>query len=291
MKADRAVATRWARVAVLGSIVIGWALIAFALAAGVPPLGVAGAIIVGVGNLVLAKSLLELRTTTSSLKGSSIQTEHAVARAYTDIEELRSIDQELRRADATQDEALDRLHADATSLEERFEARVADIERVHSAESEAQSQAVAEVRSRVENVSGAHEVTRMGLTATREIANKLADRSRRALMESPRLLAAAHNEISSPLLSIAIPSYNRPAALAELLDSIAREVEGSPPGVVELCITDDTYFGPGHGGDCAGFRREPPVRLTPRPAVEHRAGTECARCRPSVPGRVHVADR
>ncbi len=253
MKADRAVATRWSRVAVLASIVVGWALIAVGLAAGIPSLGLAGAIIAGVGNLVLAKSLLELRTATSSLKASSIQTERAVATAFTDVESLRSMDEELRRADATQDEALDRLRAEATSLEKRFEARVAEIERAHSAYSEAQSQAVAEVRSQVENVTGAHEVTRMGLTATRAIADKLADRSRRALLESPRLLAAAHNDVSSPLLSIAIPSYNRPAALAELLDSIAREVQSCPPGVVELCITDDASSDPDTVETALGF--------------------------------------
>ena len=250
MKADRAVATRWSRVAVLGSIVIGWALIAFGLAAGAPPLGVAGAIIVGVGNLVLAKSLLELRTATSFLKGSSIQTDRAVARAYTDIEGLRSMDEQLRSADATQDEALDRLQANAISLEERFATLLVDIERARSADSEAQSQAVAEVRSRVEKlrshvetVSSAHEVTRMALSATRAMTNKLASRAR-INHGDPRLLAVSTNEVDSPLLSIGIPSFERPSALAELLASIEQEMEACPSGLVEVCIVDDASADP-----------------------------------------------
>ena len=47
------------------------------------------------------------------------------------------------------------------------------------------------------------------------------------------------NEVDSPLLSIGIPSFERPAALAELLASIEREVEACRRGLVEVCIVDD----------------------------------------------------
>jgi hypothetical protein len=45
--------------------------------------------------------------------------------------------------------------------------------------------------------------------------------------------------VEAPLLSIAIPSFGRPGALGELLESVAKEVAGAPAGLVEVCITDD----------------------------------------------------
>ncbi len=238
MKADRAVATRWTRVAVLGSIVIGWAMLVVGLAVGITPLGIAGAIVAGVGNLVLAKAMLELRTAASSLKGSSLRSERAVANAFADIEELRSDDEALRRADATQGEALDQLRTNAIELEERFATRIADLERSHGADRETQSRALDALRSRVEAVASAHDVTRMGLSATRAMTDKLASRGRIEPGDS-RLRAVATNEVDSPILSIGIPSFERPSALTELLASIEQEMAACPPGLVEVCIVDD----------------------------------------------------
>jgi glycosyltransferase involved in cell wall biosynthesis len=45
--------------------------------------------------------------------------------------------------------------------------------------------------------------------------------------------------VDQPILSVAIPSFNRPSSLADLLASIATEVAACPEGLIEVCITDD----------------------------------------------------
>jgi hypothetical protein len=63
----------------------------------------------------------------------------------------------------------------------------------------------------------------------------------------------ANNDVADPLLSIAIPSFNRPDKLAECLHSVEREVALHGAGVVEVCITDDASTDPDTVEDASGF--------------------------------------
>ncbi len=239
MRADRVVANRWLRISLLAGMVVGWALIAIAIASESSSLGVVGVALVGLGNLLLAKAFLELRSTTLTIGRASRHTDRVTAKALMEIEGLRAVDERLQEVDVHQEQALERLRSEAASLEERLVERVRGVERSHTTDTASQSAAMGDMHSRLEALAGAHEVTRIGLTATRAMTDKLAHQGRQALLASPRLRAAAHNQVDSPLLSIAIPSYNRPDALSELLKSIAGEVAACPSGMVELCITDD----------------------------------------------------
>ena len=59
-----------------------------------------------------------------------------------------------------------------------------------------------------------------------------------------RLSAVSRSNVASPLLSISIPSYNRPGPLGECLASIEREIRGGFEGTVEVCIMDDASSDP-----------------------------------------------
>lgn len=54
-----------------------------------------------------------------------------------------------------------------------------------------------------------------------------------------QLAGLTTTDVASPLLSIAIPSFNRSDKFAECLASVEREVLTHGEGVVEVCITDD----------------------------------------------------
>jgi glycosyltransferase involved in cell wall biosynthesis len=237
-------ANRWGRTALLAGIAVGWALLGLGIVLQSPPLGIAGSMLLGIGNLVLAKALFELRTSTRKLAGAARRTERSLSAVVTEIDRLHAAGNALREADATQERSLERLRSTAASFEEKAIERFRRAESRHTADAATQSAALNEMRDRLEAVSAAHEVTRSGLNATRALTDKLSDRARRDLIDSPRLRAAGRNEVESPLLSIAIPSYNRPDALAELLESIRREMVSCPDGLVEVCVTDDASTDP-----------------------------------------------
>jgi glycosyltransferase involved in cell wall biosynthesis len=96
-----------------------------------------------------------------------------------------------------------------------------------------------DLSAKLTNLTAAHDTTRTALAATRAMADKLAEHARSSFLGEPRLEALAATALHSPLLSIAIPSFNRPIAFKELLSSIADEVAACPPGTIEVCITDD----------------------------------------------------
>jgi glycosyltransferase involved in cell wall biosynthesis len=57
-------------------------------------------------------------------------------------------------------------------------------------------------------------------------------------------LAGIESDVVAPLLTIAIPSFNRPDELTACLDSVAREVLAHGNDAVEVCITDDASTDP-----------------------------------------------
>ena len=125
---------------------------------------------------------------------------------------------------------------------------------------------IAGVRKEVANLETAHDVTRTGLVTTRALADKLGKRNLASRIDEDRLRLGATSRVASPLLSIAIPSFNRPRALAELLASVADEVAACPDGLVELCITDDASPDPETVETALAFVEEHPfasLRIQP----------------------------
>ncbi len=97
--------------------------------------------------------------------------------------------------------------------------------------------------SDVQRLAADARTTRAGLAAQRTILDKIAVRAPTAAGPE-RLATLSRTNVVDPLLSIAIPSFNRPTALGECLQSLEVELDGLPPGVVEICITDDVSTDP-----------------------------------------------
>ena len=85
-------------------------------------------------------------------------------------------------------------------------------------------------------------IVRDALAMTRQVVDKLAVRVSPA--DVARLTAVAERAIAEPLLTVAIPSFNRPAALAECLASVERELVGRYDDIVEVCVVDDASTDP-----------------------------------------------
>lgn len=245
---------RW-RTVLLGSVIVGWAGVVIGAVTESGLLVAVGAVVLAVINLLLAKALLETSSAVrpvAALRESMARDERTLHQTAADLDGLRSRVEELAadvasqqgalersRADVgTHQAALERLRADAASIFERI-SELGRQQNEAKAGSAALAGAIDDIRAQVAGLAGAHDTTRAALAATRALSDKLAVRARGALVEDRRLQAVATTDVESPLLSIAIPSFNRPGALAELLASIVREVSTCPPGLVEVCITDD----------------------------------------------------
>jgi hypothetical protein len=108
----------------------------------------------------------------------------------------------------------------------------------------AQARSIDDLQRALHDLTAAHEATRAGLVNTRSLADRLGVRLRAGLVPESRIRAVASTNVEAPTLTIAIPSFNRPRALAELLESISEEVAACAPGLIEVCITDDASTDP-----------------------------------------------
>lgn len=238
MKVSRWLAARQGRVAILISMAVGWIGVVSGAASGREPLIALGAGIVAVTNLMIAKAVLEAKSSLDAVGRATATAEKALPSLRRGVERLgaRTGRLEARAASmegkaVSAERKIDLLRTDTTSIKDKVKA--------FNAEQALLSHEIDEVRTQVNTLDKAHEITRTGLVTTRALADKLADRTSESRIDDDRLRAAAVPQVTSPLLSIAIPSFNRPSALAELLASIAEEVATCPDGVVEVCITDD----------------------------------------------------
>ncbi|HEY6628589.1 MAG TPA: glycosyltransferase [Acidimicrobiia bacterium] len=231
MRASQWLAARRGRVALLTLMAVGWTGVVLGAAAGQEFVVALGAGVVAVANLVIAKAVLETRSSVDTLNRTAARSERSVARLKAGVDRLRARTGSLETRVASMEPRINDLRAETPAIKDKITAL--------GAESASLSGEIAEVRKEVANLETAHDVTRTGLVTTRALTDKLAKRNLAARTEEDRLRLAATPRVASPLLSIAIPSFNRPRALAELLTSIANEVAACPEGLVELCITDD----------------------------------------------------
>jgi glycosyltransferase involved in cell wall biosynthesis len=184
---------------------------------------VVGASLLGIATTLVAKLVLELRTE-SARRASREVVELVEARVSllerSDQRVRNDVDRLAEQAGLLSDEVV-RLSADAARAMSRVEQLLRDV----------QGQ-MADART-----------TRAGLASLRTILDKVAVRVPTAA-GAERLATLSRTNVVDPLLSVAIPSFNRPAALRECLQSLETELERVPSGVVEICITDDVSTDP-----------------------------------------------
>jgi len=236
------------RILLLGSLAAGWLGILLGAWLQRTALVVVGASVVGVASLILAKTLLEMNSVVRSLaavQGKVTEIRTAIDQTNADLDALSTRTDELAGAVEDSLKSIETLNSDIASI--RLESaktgdRITGLEKEHAltiAGSSSLGRSIDDLRNQLEALGAAHEATRAALTSTRALADKVATRVRGPALEQRRLLANSKTVVDSPLLSIAVPSFDRPAALNELLASLAREVASCPSGLVEVCITDD----------------------------------------------------
>jgi hypothetical protein len=223
----------------------GWLGISLGAAMQRTALVVAGAAVVGVASLILAKTLLELSSTVTALDALRVPNERAIGQANAMLEVVAMRETELAAAVEDNLRSIELLASEMAAI--RLESgkvadRLAGLVSEHAvtiAGSSALGRSIDDLRNQLGELVGAHEATRAALASTRALTDKLATRVRGPALEQRRVLANSKTSVDSPILSIAVPSYDRPAALNDLLTSLAREIAACPPGLVEVCITDD----------------------------------------------------
>jgi len=246
MKVSDLLAARSVRIALLGSATVGAGCVVIGAAIANRILLMTGVALVGLITLVLAKAVLETVSTARGipdLQRSLEAVDRTTRQTAADIEDLIARDMQLEAGLASELRSLEVLRDEITSTNAALDVQVHEYEEARSGIA-ALARTIDDLRAQTANLVGSHETTRMALKATRALTDRLADRSRNRLVDDRRLLAVASTEVESPVLSIAIPSFDRPAQLADLLASIAAEVDVCPDGLVEVCITDDASKDP-----------------------------------------------
>ncbi len=251
------IARRPARIGLLTLLVLGWSTIASGIATDLALLTISGAAAVAIANVLFAKAVLEIGSSVRSLgkvREQTATTEANLRRALIDIDGLKTRSLDLAGDIATLDGDLAASRGDQAALRASIEAvdrgvgALAEEGRRRHDLSDAGltdlARDIEEVGGKLKELAASHETTRGALSATRGITDKLAVHVRAQIADHARLLAAASTDVKRPLLSIAIPSFDRPGPLKSLLESVASEVATCPPGLVEVCITDDASSDP-----------------------------------------------
>jgi hypothetical protein len=231
MKAGQLLAGRQGRTALLISMVLGWTGVVLGAATERGALLAIGAGVVAITNLIIAKAMLEGRTSLETLNRSLTREEKSLLRLHIGVDRLVTRIGRVEGEVVSLEHQIDLLRADTPVINDRLTAL--------GAESASLAVDIADVRAQVTRLDQAHEITRTGLVTTKALADKLAERASGSRVHEDRLRSVAVSQVTSPLLSVAIPSFNRPTALAGLLAGLAEEVDTCPDGLVEVCITDD----------------------------------------------------
>jgi hypothetical protein len=197
-------------------------------------------------NLIVVKALLETRSSLTPLQALP-------RRAAAAEDRLERLDAHVDDLDLRVHDSLEGLANHQNTIEElaselpSLTGRIAHMEESEGGNQEraaAQARSIDDLQRALHDLTVAHEATRAGLVNTRSLADRLGVRLRAGLVPESRIRAVASTNVEAPTLSIAIPSFNRPRALAELLGSISEEVSACAPGLIEVCITDDASTDP-----------------------------------------------
>ena len=152
----------------------------------------------------------------------------------------QSLAQQQQQMLKTQGAELRRLGEDLTRAKTALEAAAQ-----HAAESRSQ------VATATRTANDAMELAvHTGTTLRHEIEGRLTDVG--------AVAPVAVRDAPHPLLSVAVPGFNRPSLLEECLASIVAELEFVEPGTVEIVVTDDQSPDRRAAAVAAEFARMPP---------------------------------
>ena len=243
---QRLVASRSARVGLLVAMAGGWLGIIVGVLGDLPALVAAAAVVTGASNVALVKLHLETRSAVVQLALSTRIDRGRSADQLRSSENRRTVLEERSGAFEERIVQLEERGGELEVARARIDEHIARLELEASARDSVTSAAV-ESRERADRQAMARlgadlAVVRDALAMTRQVVDKLAVRVSPA--DVARLTAVAERTIAEPLLTVAIPSFNRPAALAECLASVEREVVGRYDDIVEVCVVDDASTDP-----------------------------------------------
>lgn len=247
--------TRTRRLLALTIALAGWALVIAGIAADDVTLAAIGVIVTAIVNLAFVKALVELapaRRGLEQLHEATESTKAATDRMSRQLTDARRELESMKRGVASMQSALDLARKESATQERRLSEIDSGISRMGdrvregqdglratNAEAAANRREVRLQENRIAQIATIQESTREALAITRGLTEKLAAHARSQIAPEGRLSAVATSGVETPLLSIAIPSFDRPEKLTELLDSIEEEVSAIAGGLVEVCITDD----------------------------------------------------
>ena len=265
---------RRARIGLLAAVLTGWMLIVVGLIGDFRLIVIVGASLLGIATTLVTKLVVELRTELAKAAGVDALdvVEARVALIERSAQRTRNdVSQVAAQSGLLSDEVV-RLSGDAARAAAGVEQLLADARRLEADARRLETDA---------------RTTRAGLGSLRTIVDKIAVRLPTAA-GSKRLAALSRTNVVDPLLSIAIPSFNRPEALGECLQSLEAELERLPSGVVEICITDDFSTDPDTLEIAADFAERCSYASVRRHASECRTRTEHPRGVRSMPRRVRA---
>jgi glycosyltransferase involved in cell wall biosynthesis len=234
MKAHLLLASRNARLLLLCAVGLSSISIAVGVAIESRLLVMCGVLLAGSTTAVATKLMLEIRTDLTAFVTSSRSTSAALERSvnvkHGEVRVLDARVRELQRGMAPIGAAVQRLEVTADLLTGKVAALGTT---AHESRSNAEQQSADIARLREDTAA-----VRDALVATRQLVDKLSARVPHGV-SADRLAAASHARLAHPLLSIAVPSFNRPDALAECLASLESELRSTFDEIVEVCVVDD----------------------------------------------------
>lgn len=250
MKAYDLFATRNRRTVLLALLVVAWSCWTIAVAIAWSALSALLVAAVGLAQVVLTKAQMEEARRSSNL-AARLDSREARDRDLTSrIQKLEqavaSAVAELASSIAANRAATEGMRRDV----ERMLAQVAENLEKGAASRQELETAVVKAQGAIEDLTTRAEsgleglgrdlaVVREALSQTRTLAYKIGSSLPKAPATQAILSRYHDSPLSAPVLSIAIPSYNRPEFLSELLTSVEKEVERCEPGAVEVAIIDD----------------------------------------------------
>lgn len=269
------------RLALLLATVAGWAGLLMGALLGQRAIVVAAALVVAATNLVMTRLLLATR---SALAAAT----HRWRNGWSELDGTLRDAAEVTRSEAekSRNEVKDLAERTAGELAalrqitdaQRNEAR--DVAERTSGRLDDLHQSTDDQRAAISRLDHDHSATRLALLEARSLIEKFVKR----LPAAPTYDQPSEPPNDTvPLLSIAIPSFNRPDRLQVCLASIESEIESADDGEIEICITDDASIDPETMDVALEFcRHRPEATLRRNPSnlgLERNLIAACQPCR------------
>ena len=287
---------RPARVLMLVACATGWALLVFGACLRLTWSLAIGGAIAAIANLAALKSSFESASQARSVEdrlGVERRQRTSNTRALTaDVLALRNRLDTARIALAGHEAAGSATRACIDQLEGVADQHGREIESIEVRTVELGKrldESIADTSSATDQLFVRLEVLHEALAQTRQLLERVSVRV--PTIDAARLNVLARQVDPAPMLSIAVPSFNRPDLLAECLASIEREVAAGYEDVVEVFILDDASTDPATMEVAAAFAES--HRYAALDRQSHNVGIErnVIGVTATLPRRVQLAHR